>query len=258
MAGSDGALAMNAEPHVLVIAGTDSSGGAGLSRDIETIAAHGFRSAFAVTAVTVQTHSSVSRIQPMPASLIADQMRAALGADDVKAVKIGMLGTDEAIAAVVSILRDRADIPVVLDPVLVSSSGRPLIAEGAIDALRHDLMPLCRLLTPNLMELAGLTGSTMATDEATACRQGEELSRAAGTAVLVKGGHAAGAEAIDMLLQPGRPALRFAAPRLAREMRGTGCMLSSAIAAGLALGQSLDASVRKAKQYVLERLDCTV
>jgi hydroxymethylpyrimidine/phosphomethylpyrimidine kinase len=254
MAGSDRAVAMNAEPHVLVVAGTDSSGGAGLSRDIETIAAHGLRSCIAVTAVTVQTHASLSRIVPMPPGLVGEQMRAALAANDVKAVKIGMLGTPAAIAEVVTVLREHAGISAVLDPVLASSSGRALIAEGAIDALRRDLMPLCRLLTPNLMELAELTGSTIAKDEATAWRQGEELSRAARTAVLVKGGHADGTEAVDILLQPDRPPLRFATPRLAREMRGTGCMLSSAIAASFALGRPLDASVRKAKQYVFERL----
>jgi hydroxymethylpyrimidine/phosphomethylpyrimidine kinase len=244
---------MNGEPHVLVVAGTDSSGGAGLSRDIETIAAYGLRSCIAVTAVTVQTHASVSRIVPMPPGLIAEQMRSAFATNNVKAVKIGMLGTREAVAEVVAVLWEHASIPVVLDPVLASSSGRPLIAEGAIDALRRDLMPLCRLVTPNLLELATLTESTIATDEPAACRQGEELSRAVRTAVLVKGGHADCAEAVDVLVQ-GDPVLRFATPRLAREMRGTGCMLSSAVAAGLALDQPLETSIRKAKQYVFRRL----
>jgi hydroxymethylpyrimidine/phosphomethylpyrimidine kinase len=254
MAGGDGTVAMNAEPHVLIVAGSDSSGGAGLSRDIETIAALGLRSCIAVTAVTVQTHSSVSRIEPMPPGLVAEQMRAALAANNVKAVKIGMLGTCEAIVEVVTVLREHARIPVVLDPVLASSSGRALISEGAVDALRRDLMPRCRLVTPNLIELAALTGSTTAADEAVACLQGEELSRALRTAVLVKGGHANDTEAVDVLLQPDRPPLRFGAPRLAQEMRGTGCMLSSAIAACLALDQSLETSIHRAKQYVFERL----
>jgi hydroxymethylpyrimidine/phosphomethylpyrimidine kinase len=258
MAGGNGTVAISAEPHVLVVAGTDSSGGAGLSRDVETIAAHGLRSCVAVTAVTVQTHSSVGRIEPTSPGLVAEQMRAALAANSVEAVKIGMLGTHEAIAEVVAVLREHDRIPVVLDPVLASSSGRALISEGAIDALRRGLMPLCRLVTPNLIELAALTQSTMATDEAAARRQGEELSRAVGTAVLVKGGHAIGADAVDLLLQPGRPAVRFAARRLAREMRGTGCMFSCAIAARLALGQPLETSVHKAKQFVFQRLGGTM
>ena len=236
------------------MAGADSSGGAGIARDVETITTLGLKSCAAVTAVTVQTHSSVGRIEPMPPGLVAEQMRAALAANRVKAVKIGMLGTSTAIAEVVSVLAGCEDKPVVLDPVLVSSSGRPLLAEEAIAALLRDLMPLCRLVTPNLMELAALTGSTMAASEATACRQGEELSRKVRTSVLVKGGHALGSDAVDVLLQPNRPALRFAAPRLSREMRGTGCMLSSAVAAYLALGESLEASVRMAKQYVFDAL----
>ena len=245
---------MSPEPHVLVVAGTDSSGGAGVTRDVETITALGVRSCVAVTAVTAQTHASVGRIEHMPPSFVSEQMRAALAANRVKAIKIGMVGTSTALAEVVSVLRDQVDIPVVLDPVLASSSRRPLLAEEALAALRRDLMPLCRLVTPNLMELAVLTKSPPAADEAAACRQGEALSRVLWTAVLVKGGHARGSEAVDLLLQPDRPALRFGAPRLPREMRGTGCMLSSAIAADLALGESLEASVQKAKQHVFEKL----
>lgn len=251
-------MAMSGEPHVLVVAGTDSSGGAGVTRDVETIAALGLSSCVAVTAVTVQTHSSVGRIERMPPGLVAEQMRAALAANTVKAVKIGLLGTSAAIAEVASVLRDYRDIPVALDPVLASSSGRALLADETIASLRSDLMPLCRLVTPNLIELAVLTGSAPAADEAAACRQGEELSRTVRTAVLVKGGHAQGPEAVDMLLRPGRTALRIALRRLPREMRGTGCMLSSAIAACFALDEPLETSVRRAKQHVFERLGGTV
>ena len=245
---------MSGKPHVLVVAGTDSSGGAGVTRDVETIAALGLRSCVAVTAVTVQTHSSVDRILPMSPTLVGEQMRAALAANRVKAVKIGMLGTQAVIKEVVSILSDRADIAVVLDPVLASSSGRPLLVEGAIADLRRALMPLCRLVTPNLIELAALTRSALAADDIAACRQGEELARALGTAVLVKGGHANGAEAVDVLLRPDHPAVHFGAPRLRGAMRGTGCMLSSAIAASLARGESLETCVRRAKQHVFESL----
>lgn len=252
MAGGDGAMAMT--PHVLIVAGSDSSGGAGMARDIETVSAFGLRSCLAVTAVTVQTHAAVERIDQMPPELIAAQMRAAFAANQVAAVKIGMLGTASAIEAVGSVLADNHRVPVVLDPVLASTSGRVLLEIDAIDALRRNLMPGCRLVTPNLLELATLTGSDPAPDEESASLQGEELSRTTGTAVLAKGGHAQGAYAIDVLLQPNRAATRFEAPRLHRGMRGTGCMLSSAIAASFALGFSLEQSVRRGKQFVFDVL----
>lgn len=250
MAGGDGAMAMT--PHVLIVAGSDSSGGAGIARDIETVSAFGLRSCLAVTAVTVQTHSAVERIEQMPPELIAAQMRAAFAANTVAAVKIGMLGTTAAIEAVGSVLASNPQIPAVLDPVLASTSGRVLLEDDAIDTLRRDLIPVCRLVTPNLIELAKLTGSVPAPDQESAGRQGEKLSGSVGTAVLVKGGHAQGAQAVDVLLQPNRPAARFEAPRLPGGMRGTGCMLSSAIAASLALGVSLEESVRSGKQYVFD------
>lgn len=250
MAGGDGAMAMT--PHVLIVAGSDSSGGAGIARDIETVSAFGLRGCLAVTAVTVQTHAAVERIDQMPPELIAAQMRAAFAANPIAAVKIGMLGTASAIEAVGSVLAANRQVPVVLDPVLVATSGRVLLEDDALDALRRNLMPVCRLVTPNLLELATLTGSDPAADEENAWLQGEELSSTTGTGVLVKGGHAQGAYAVDVLLQPNRPAIRFEAPRLDRRMRGTGCMLSSAIAAFLALGASPEDSVRNAKQYVFD------
>lgn len=252
MAGGDSAMAMT--PHVLIVAGSDSSGGAGIARDIETVAAHGLRSCLAVTAVTVQTHAAVERIKQMPPELVVAQMKAAFAANPVAAVKIGMLGTAAAIDAVGSVLASNRQAPVVLDPVLASTSGRLLLEDDAIGALRRDLMPVCRLVTPNLLELAELTGSAPAPDEESASLQGEELSRTIGTAVLVKGGHAQSSQSVDILLQTNRPAVRFEALRLHSEMRGTGCMLSSAIAASLALGADLEKSVRGAKQFVVDAL----
>ncbi|WP_454509209.1 hydroxymethylpyrimidine/phosphomethylpyrimidine kinase [Mesorhizobium sp. Arg314] len=245
---------MEMTPHVLIVAGSDSSGGAGIARDIETVSAFGLRSCLAVTAVTVQTHAVVEHVEQMPPDLVVAQMLAALAANSVKAIKIGMLGTNGAIAKAAMVMRDHPDIPVVLDPVLASSSGGALIMEDPVAALRGHLMPLCRIVTPNLPELAVLTGSAIAVDQACACRQGEELSRSVSTAVLVKGGHARGREAVDLLLQPDRLPLRLMAPRLPGEMRGTGCMLSSAIAASLALGGSLEESVRAAKHFVFNAL----
>lgn len=239
-------------PYVLIIAGSDSSGGAGIARDIETISAFGLRSCLTVTAVTVQTHTAVDRVEQMPPDHIAAQMRAAIAANSVAAVKIGMLGTAAAIEAVCSVLAANRKVPVVLDPVLASTSGRLLLEEDAIGTLHRDLMPMCHLVTPNLIELATLTGSVLAADEESACRQGEELSKALDTAVLVKGGHGKAKQSVDVLMQPNRPPVRFEAPRLHRGMRGTGCMLSSAIAASVALGASLEDSVRNAKQFVFD------
>ncbi|PBC03828.1 hydroxymethylpyrimidine/phosphomethylpyrimidine kinase [Mesorhizobium sp. WSM3860] len=241
-------------PHVLIVAGSDSSGGAGMARDVETVSAFGLRSCLAVTAVTVQTHAAVEHIEQMPPELIAAQMRAAFAANPVAAVKIGMLGTAAAVQAVCSVLAANREVPVVLDPVLASTSGRVLLEDHAIDVLRRDLMPVCRLVTPNLIELATLVGTEPAKDEEGACVQGEDLLATVRTAVLVKGGHAHGGHANDVLLQPDRRAVRVEAPRVDRGMRGTGCVLSSAIAASLAQGLPLEAAVRGAKRHVLEHL----
>ncbi|MBN9235758.1 MAG: hydroxymethylpyrimidine/phosphomethylpyrimidine kinase [Mesorhizobium sp.] len=246
---------MAMSPHVLIVAGSDSSGGAGIARDVETVSAFGLRSCLAVTAVTVQTHAAVEHIEHMPPQLIAAQMRAAFAANMVAAVKIGMLGTTAAMEAVGSVLTSYPNVPVVLDPVMASSSGRVLLQHDAIDALMSDLMPVCRLVTPNLIELAMLTGLTPALDEGGARLQGEALSTMLRTGVLAKGGHAReGLPAVDLLLQPDCPVLRFEAPRLGGEERGTGCMLSSAISACLALNATLEASVAAAKQYVFDTL----
>ena len=139
-------------------------------------------------------------------------------------------------------------------PLAASTSGRLLLEEDAIDALHRDLMPLCRLVTPNLLELATLTQSVLAPDEEAACRQGKQLSSTVRTTVLVKGGHAQGSRAVDLLLPPDGPVIRFESARLQHGMRGTGCMLSSAIAASLALGASLEDSVGNGKQYVFDAI----
>ncbi|MGI6850959.1 hydroxymethylpyrimidine/phosphomethylpyrimidine kinase [Mesorhizobium sp. 1B3] len=240
--------------HVLIVAGTDSSGGAGLSRDVETVAAFGLRSAVAVTAVTVQTHGTVRHVELVAPSLVADQMRAALEANRTAAIKIGMLSSVETIDAVSSVIAEHPGIPVVLDPVLASSSGRALLPPEAVGVLQKRLMPLCRLVTPNLPELAMLTGSLPARNESEILRQGAVLFDPGPGALLIKGGHAAGEHSTDFLLEKGQPVHRFGAPRLPAEMRGTGCMLASAIAAGLASGAALETSVSKAKQFVFDKL----
>ncbi|TIW20964.1 MAG: hydroxymethylpyrimidine/phosphomethylpyrimidine kinase [Mesorhizobium sp.] len=247
-------MALNRDPHVLIVGGSDSSGGAGIARDIETITSIGLRTCVAVTAVTVQTHQSVTAVHHMQPSLVADQMRAALRANRVSAIKIGMLSTGRVIAAVAAVLSENPRIPAVLDPVLASSSGRQLLEPGAIGVLKRDLMPLCRLVTPNLIELAILTGSDLAVEDEDTLRQGRRLLAEGPQALLIKGGHADGPRSTDILLSGGQEPVRFDMPRLARSMRGTGCMLASAIAAHLAEAKSLEDSVHEAKQRVFEKL----
>jgi hydroxymethylpyrimidine/phosphomethylpyrimidine kinase len=247
-------MALSGEPHVLVIGGSDSSGGAGIARDIETISSLGVRTCIAVTAVTVQTHEAVLETHHLPPGLLADQMRAALQANKVAAIKIGMLATEQTIVAVAAVLRENRDIPAVLDPVLAASSGRPLLEAGAIGTLTRDLMPLCCLVTPNLVELAVLAGSRPAVDDEEVLQQGQRLLDAGSPALLIKGGHAAGLRSTDILLRPRQQPIRFDAPRLVGSMRGTGCMLASAIAAHLAKTRSLEEAVCQGKQFVFMKL----
>jgi hydroxymethylpyrimidine/phosphomethylpyrimidine kinase len=249
----DAGMALTGAPYALVIAGSDSSGGAGIARDIETFAAFGVRTCVAVTAVTAQTHDGVSSVVFMPAELIAEQMSTALTANRVAAIKIGMLGTARTVAAVTSVLRAHPDIPVVLDPILASSSGRSLLEIDAIAALKADLMPLCALVTPNLIELALLCGAEMATSDDALAKQAQCLVADGARAVLVKGGHAQGRHSTDILFRPDHPPARFEAPRVEGGMRGTGCILSSGIAAGLVLGLSLAECAGRAKQYVSKK-----
>lgn len=247
-------MALRREPHVLVVGGSDSSGGAGIARDIETISSIGVRTCLAVTALTVQTHDAVMEIFHSPPSLVADQMRAALQANEVAAIKVGMLGTAETIVAVAAVLRENPQIPAVLDPVLASTSGRAFLEPGAIAVMKRDLMRLCRLVTPNLFELALLVGTELAVDEGGAVKQGKELLATEARALLIKGGHASGPRSTDILLCSDQEPIRFDSPRLALSMRGTGCMLASAIAAHLAKARSIEDAVRQGKLFVFEKL----
>lgn len=248
----DRAMAMS--PYVLIVAGSDSSGGAGIARDIETVSAFGLRSCLALTAITVQTHRQVEHAELVRPELVAGQMRAALDTNAVGAIKIGMLGTAAIIDAVVAVLDDHQTIAVVLDPVLAASSGRLLLDATGRTALKGQLLPLCRLVTPNLPELALLTQSEPARNETEAIHQAGLLVDQGARAVLVKGGHGTGDTSTDILVERGRSPVSFDAPRVNAEMRGTGCMLASAIAANIALGNSLEESLRRSKTYVLDHL----
>ncbi len=239
---------------VLVIAASDSSGGAGLSRDVETLAAFGVRSAVALTAITVQTHEAVHRVAPVEPALLADQIEAAFSANNIKAVKIGLLPTIPTIMETAAALRRHPNIPVILDPVLAASSGGALTDAGIAKALAAELVPLSTITTPNRDELAVLAGAQTAVNDEAVFTQSRTLLKTGAAAVLAKGGHGTGSSSTDHLLLAGQPEIAFNAPRLDTSMRGTGCMLASGIAAGLALGQPLETSVAGAKRFVYARL----
>ena len=237
-------MAMNSSPQVLIVAGSDSSGGAGIVRDIETITAFGLKSCVAVTAVTAQTHQSVLAVRSIGADIVAAQMRAALETNSVRTIKIGMLGSAEIVREVARVLAEHPDIPVVLDPVLASSSGKALLGTVGREALLEMLLPLSTIVTPNLPELAALTGISAME------RAGRLLLEKGAGAVLVKGGHGEGPNSDDLLFKRGMPPIPFSSRRLPFEMRGTGCVLASAIAAGLARDHCLGDAIDAAKKYL--------
>ena len=232
----------------LTIAGSDSGGGAGIQADLKAFSALGAYGASVVTALTAQNTRAVSMVEPASPSMIAAQMIAVFDDLDVRAVKLGMLGGTEAIATVAQGLAGR-DLPIVLDPVMVAKSGDRLLPESALDALRNQLLPRATVLTPNLPEAADLLGCAVAESEAEMTRQALAQRAMGAQAVLLKGGHGAGAECVDLLVTDGGIS-RLSAPRLAtRNTHGTGCTLSAAIAAGLAQGMGLEAAVKRAHGY---------
>ena len=242
-------------PIALTIAGSDSSGGAGIQADLKTFSALGVYGASVITAVTAQNTTGVAGFHVIPPEYILGQIDAVVSDLDVGAAKIGMVGNKSAVLAISEGLRRwRQRAPVVLDPVMVAESGAALLEEGAEEALRSQLMPLADIITPNLPEAARLLGATLAVDETMMVRQGELLLALGPKAVLMKGGHAEGAEAVDIFLD-GNTVVRLAADRVpTRNTHGTGCTLSAAVAAGLASGLSLLDAVRRAKVYLTNAL----
>ncbi|MDE4176146.1 hydroxymethylpyrimidine/phosphomethylpyrimidine kinase [Phaeobacter sp. PT47_59] len=242
---------MTAAPRILVIAGTDSSGGAGLTRDTATAAELGCRVAPVVTAVTAQTSATLRCALPLPTPIIVEQMRASLDEAPVDAVKIGMLGTAEAALAIAAHLPPR--VPVVLDPVLKSSSGGDL-------GHRQSLAPLwgrVSLLTPNLTESAALAQQPVSEDPDDLQRQAISLlgnaSQPGPAAVLIKGGHGSRQECLDYLFRPGTVDV-LRAPRQRQGARGTGCSLATAIACFLARGLPLATACEEGKHWLTQWL----
>jgi len=277
-------LSKESRPAVLVIAATDSSGGAGLTRDVRVLTDFSVDALCVTTAVTAQSDKHVSAVHHIPPDLIRAQLTAALETRRAGAVKIGMLGTRATVEAVAESLAtaagpdaqsdasmparlsrvlshglaSHATIPIVLDPVLVASSGGVLLDARGRTALLKKLVPLVTLVTPNVPEIAALLGEPVADNEIELVNQARRLLESGCHAILLKGGHATGEEAVDLLVA-GNPAgsivvERITSKRVPTTSRGTGCALASGIAAALASGHPLLEACRRAKRYVLETM----
>ena len=234
----------------VTIAGSDSSGGAGIQADLKTFAALGVYGASVITALTAQNTQSVNAVYDVPSDFVAAQIDAVFSDLDVGAVKIGMVSQLATIEAVVRALDRHHAMNIVLDPVMVASSGDRLLAPNAVAALRKLLIPRALVVTPNLPEAAALTGASLARNEREMEIQARELLALGARNVLIKGGHSKGDESIDLLVGQG-DVLRLSTRRVnTKNTHGTGCTLSSAIAAGLAKGLDVKAACREAKTYI--------
>lgn len=240
-------------PIALTLAGSDSSGGAGIQADLKTFSAFDVYGAAVLTALTAQNTRGVTAVLAIPPDFIAKQIAAVAEDLAVASVKTGMLGDTQTVDAVVAALKRHRLGPLVVDPVMVATSGDVLLAPDAVEAVRSRLLPLADIVTPNLLEAAHLTGSKAATSVDDMRRQGEVLLDLGAKAVLVKGGHSGG-EATDVLVRP-EGMSTYTAPRIdTRHTHGTGCTLSAAIAACLARGLELDDAISSAKTYVWHAL----
>lgn len=240
---------------VLTIAGSDCSGGAGIQADIKTISALGCYAASAVTAITVQNTCGVSAVHPVMPEIVAAQIRSVTDDMTIDAVKIGMV-TDGAIIEAIAETLMPCHAPIIFDPVLVSSSGTPLTDMQALEILRTRLVPLCLLVTPNIPEAEILSGIPVRTADGR-IEAGRKIQELGCKAVLIKGGHLTGNDMEDILMMssPQEEIHIFHGERIASgNTHGTGCTLSSAIAAHVAKGCSLPEAVEKGKKYLTEAL----
>lgn len=237
-------------PVALTIAGSDSSGGAGIQADLKTFAARSVYGVSVITALTAQNTQGVSAIYHVPPDMVRAQMAAIFDDIRVDAAKIGMVSESQIIVALAEELARRNLSHLVIDPVMVATSGARLLHEDAIGLLRERLIPLADVITPNLPEAAALLNTSLAQSEADQESQARALLALGPRAVLLKGGHGGGAESVDWLVTHDDN-LRLAAPRIAtRNTHGTGCTLSAALTAELAKGATLQAAARAAKDYV--------
>jgi hydroxymethylpyrimidine/phosphomethylpyrimidine kinase len=233
---------------ILIIAGSDSGGGAGIQGDIKTVSALGGYAMTAITAITVQNTIAVSDVHAVPANIIAAQMRVVLDDIGADAIKTGMLHDAEVIETIAAIITEKAkNIPSVIDPVMISKSGNALLHANAINALKEKLLPLATLITPNIPEAETLLGHAV-TDMKEAA---QELGKFKSKAVLLKGGHMPG-DTITDILWDGNAIHEWQSPRIAtNHTHGTGCTLASAIATSLGQGMGLKESISRAREYVM-------
>ncbi len=245
-------LMQSAPPVAMTIAGSDSSAGAGMQADLKTFQFYQVHGLTAVTCVVSETSQTVEAIEPMSASMVANQVDLLLKSYPIAAVKTGMLYSPTIIRAVSDLLKPHS-IPLVIDPVMVASSGASLLEPEAVDLYKTDLFPIATIITPNIPEAEALLSSSIE-NEADMKKAALELSGVYQTAILLKGGHLGGDCCIDILAYDGKTT-RFEEPRIGiPESHGTGCTLSAAIAANLARGESLSDSVQYAKSYLTKAI----
>jgi hydroxymethylpyrimidine/phosphomethylpyrimidine kinase len=241
-------------PNVLSIAGSDPSGGAGIQADIKSISANGAFAMAAITALTAQNTQGVSGIHLVPPAFVSAQIAAVFDDITVHAVKIGMIANAEIAHAVATSLHGQT-MPFVLDPVMIAKGGAQLLHDDAVAVLRDHLLPVATLLTPNLPEAAHLLGVPVATTRAEMAAQGAALCALGPAAVLMKGGHLAEPDSPDCLVISQDVTWFEGARTATKNTHGTGCTLSSALAAQLAKGLSIAQSVAAAKTYVAQAIE---
>ncbi|MBD1555877.1 bifunctional hydroxymethylpyrimidine kinase/phosphomethylpyrimidine kinase [Vibrio sp. S9_S30] len=242
-------------PIVLTIAGSDCSGGAGIQADIKTISVTGSYACSVITALTAQNTHGVTSVRSVPAEFVAQQLDTVFSDLNVVAVKVGMLSNEDIIHAVAEQLKAYKPSFLVVDPVMVATSGDTLLENKAVDALKKTLLPLATLITPNLPEAVVLTNATLPTNEDEMRSMADALRLSGARNTLLKGGHLKGDESsTDLLITPER-VFRYSAKRhLTKNTHGTGCTLSSAIASYLAQGHTLERSVSMAKHYITKAI----
>lgn len=239
----------------LTIAGSDSGGGAGIQADLKTMTSLGVYGLSVITSVTAQNTQGVQGIHPVPVSFIETQLQSVFDDIEINAIKIGMLHSREVAERVGTFLQKHPGIPVVLDPVMVATSGDILLQQDAIDAIRRQVFPVTELITPNIHEARVLTGQDLHT-EASIRDAGRQLHHMGARNVLIKGGDIESTQAQDILyLGTEDRHIVLNSPKIeTRNLHGTGCSLSSAIAAYLSQGQPLEAAVRNAKEYIQQAI----
>jgi hydroxymethylpyrimidine/phosphomethylpyrimidine kinase len=243
-------------PIALTIAGSDSSGGAGIQADLKTFSALGVYGASVLTALTAQNTQGVRAVHVAPAAFVSEQIAAVLDDLEVGAIKTGMLANASIVAVVADALTRCPALPLIVDPVMVATSGDSLLEPDAVAAYKARLIPRAALITPNLPEAAALLGQRIAEDLAGAERQAVALLALGCGGVLLKGGHRVATDAVDLLALADGTVERIAAPWVdTANTHGTGCTLSAAIAAMMASGMGLADAVRQAKRYLTAALN---